>query len=63
MSAARRRKPAPAQADTAPSTQAPFDQWLDDQLRTMYRSALSEPLPAEFLALIEQASRKKPPRR
>ncbi len=43
----------------APTTERPFDTWLQKQLHAMYDEIASEPLPADLLNLIESDAEKK----
>jgi Anti-sigma factor NepR len=52
-SSVRKRKPAvkekaPGQSDPA------FDRWLDVRLKSLYGSALNEPIPEDMLKLLQQ---------
>jgi hypothetical protein len=44
---------AKAKAGLKPSTERPFDMWLQKQLHAMYDEIASEPLPTDLLNLIE----------
>ena len=52
-----------ARAKMNPSTERPFDAWLQKQLHAMYDEIASEPLPRDLLGLIESdaAQKGKPP--
>jgi hypothetical protein len=48
-----------ARAKMKPSTERPFDAWLQKQLHAMYDEIASEPLPQDLLGLIESDAAKK----
>jgi len=49
-----------ARGKSKPSTERPFDMWLQKQLHAMYDEITAEPLPDDLLNLIDRDATKGP---